>query len=153
MKRHLTLEEISKAKADKSIRDKLKAEIEEKGEKGRPVACAVEGGGGPINIRVATEDAIRHYCNSIGDVNPLYRSRDYAQKSIYGGLIAPPHFICAVSYLTNIAVAPLNKNLDFFLGLYEAGIQVEWFKPIRENDSFTAFELFTEAIDLTREHR
>lgn len=37
-----------------------------------------------------TLDAIQRYCRSVGDMHPLYFDEDYARKSRYGGLIAPP---------------------------------------------------------------
>ena len=44
----------------------------------------------------ATEDNIRKYVNGIGDMNPLYRDKEYAAKTRYGTIIAPPAFIFSV---------------------------------------------------------
>ncbi|ONH26424.1 FAS1-like dehydratase domain-containing protein [Pseudofrankia asymbiotica] len=41
----------------------------------------------------ATPDAIRHFVNGYGDDNPLYCDPEYAEKSRWGRLIAPPTFI------------------------------------------------------------
>ena len=83
---------------NKELRDKIKAEIEEAMGKGafdlRSVDAVEDRFG--MRQRVAGEDAIRNFCNGIGDVNPLYRSRDYAKNSIHGSIIAPPHFLVAV---------------------------------------------------------
>ena len=54
--------------------------------------------------RVATADAIRQFCDAIGDFNPLYRNREYVRNTRYGGLIAPPQFLGAV--------APYSVNGD-----------------------------------------
>lgn len=37
-----------------------------------------------------TLEAIQKYCRSVGDLNPLYFDEEFARKSRYGGLIAPP---------------------------------------------------------------
>jgi acyl dehydratase len=86
MKRYLTEAEISQAKADKSLRDKMRAALEEKIEVGK-----MQFGGRMMRL-VATEEAIKIFCDGNGDFNPLYRRRDYAKNSIYGGIIAPPSF-------------------------------------------------------------
>ena len=38
--------------------------------------------------------SIRKFALAIGDTNPLYYDKDYAGKSPYGGIIAPPTFVC-----------------------------------------------------------
>ena len=40
----------------------------------------------------ATRDTIRHFCEGIGDMNPLYRDPEYAKKTKYQKIIAPPCF-------------------------------------------------------------
>ena len=44
---------------------------------------------------VTTIDAIRHFVNGYGDDNPLFCNPDYAEKTRWGGLIAPPGFVAA----------------------------------------------------------
>ena len=44
----------------------------------------------------ATRDTIRHYCEGIGDMNPLYTDPEYAKKTPYGALIAPPNWLYSV---------------------------------------------------------
>lgn len=36
---------------------------------------------------------IRHWCEAMQDGNPLYNDEEYASKSKYGGVIAPPQMI------------------------------------------------------------
>ena len=38
----------------------------------------------------ASRSAIRHFCQGIGDTNPLYWDRSYAQQTKFGTIIAPP---------------------------------------------------------------
>src|SRR5699024_5320505 len=40
---------------------------------------------------------IRKFADSIGDSNPLYRDEEYADKTTYGGIIAPPTFPIAIA--------------------------------------------------------
>jgi 3-hydroxybutyryl-CoA dehydratase len=37
-----------------------------------------------------TLDAIQRYCRAVCDLHPLYFDEEYARRSRYGGLIAPP---------------------------------------------------------------
>lgn len=37
-----------------------------------------------------TKIAIQRYCRAVGDLHPLYFDEEYAKRSRYGGLIAPP---------------------------------------------------------------
>jgi len=159
MKRYLTEEEIQRAKADKKIREGIIAEIEAKLEKGKPRPVTVDGpdpetgykmGAYRMTRRVATEDAIRQFCDAIGDFNPLYRNRDYVKNSRYGGIIAPPQFLGALAPFSGIAKAA--EDLDFHVARVDAGVSVEWFKIIREDDRFTVFEYPTSVKDITREN-
>ncbi len=140
MRRYLTEEEINKAKADKSIRDKMRAAIEEKMGIGKMQF------GAAMVPRAATEDAIRLFCDSNSDLNPLFRSRDYAKNSIYGGIIAPSYF------LSTGMGSKRGAEQDFAMTGVDAGTRAEWFEIIRAGDEFTVFDVPTEVIDLTREH-
>ena len=42
------------------------------------------------SIVEVTEAMILHWCKAMDDRNPLYTNREYARKSKYGGIIAPP---------------------------------------------------------------
>lgn len=44
----------------------------------------------PVN-----EPMIHHWCDAIGDRNPSYLDRDFAAKSTFGGLVAPPAMLQA----------------------------------------------------------
>jgi acyl dehydratase len=159
MKRYFTEKEIHKAKADKKIREGIVAEIEAKLELGKPRLVTVDGpdpetgykmGAYRMTRRVATEDAIRQFCDAIGEFNPLYRNRDYVKNTNYGGLIAPPQFLGAVAPYSGIAKAV--EDLDFHVARVDAGVNMEWFKIIREDDRFTVFEYPASVKDITREN-
>ena len=80
----------------------------------------------------ATRDNIRHYAHGIGDDNPLWCDPDYAAKTKYGQLVAPPSF-----------VFPLNRILSGYVGglpgvhAMWAGANLTWHKPILRGDEFT----------------
>jgi acyl dehydratase len=95
----------------------------------------------------ATKLDIRRFAVATDDINPLYLDEDYAQKSSYGGLIAPPLFYMAP--LTNpvpesglrpdglpyegkfpIPPTPLPRLMD-------GGTEIEFFAPIRAGDTLT----------------
>lgn len=44
----------------------------------------------PVNVPM-----IHHWCDAIGDRNPVYLDRDFAEKSTHGGLVAPPAMLQA----------------------------------------------------------
>jgi acyl dehydratase len=46
---------------------------------------ARELGADPVN-----QPMIRHWCEAIGDANPVYTDPDAAQRSVHGGIVAPP---------------------------------------------------------------
>ncbi len=143
-RRFCTQEEVDKAKADKNIRDRLKAQIEDAMELGKPSIIAV------VN-RVATERAIKKYTDGLGDTNSLYRSRDYAQSSIHGTIIAPPSFLAAISWWFSGTLSRKVSKIELAIRSFEAGVKCEWFRVIREGDEFTCVEIPTEVIDITRE--
>ncbi len=41
---------------------------------------------------------IRQFVQAIDDQNPLWQDEEYARKSQYGGIIAPPHFILTIGF-------------------------------------------------------
>jgi acyl dehydratase len=82
----------------------------------------------------ATKDAIRHFADGIGDSNPLWRSEDYARKTRYGSIIAPPFFLNAISEGQAIL------GLRGVIALY-AGAEWEWSRIIRVNDTITAINI------------
>ena len=56
-----------------------------------------------------TESDIRHWCEVMQDANPLYYDTEYARKSEYGGMIAPPAMVQTWS------LATMKAALDHFV--------------------------------------
>ena len=61
----------------------------------------------------ASQDAIRHFAYGTDDGNPLWLDPDYAAKTRYGGLVAPPCFLVSVLYPI-LHGAPMEAPLSSF---------------------------------------
>jgi hydroxyacyl-ACP dehydratase HTD2-like protein with hotdog domain len=100
----------------------------------------------PWTIEASKLD-MKRFAVATDDPNPLYLDGEYAQKSHYGGIIAPPLFYMAP--LTNpvpesdlrpdglpyegkfpIPPTPLPRLMD-------GGTEIEFFAPIRAGDTIT----------------
>ena len=75
----------------------------------------------------ATRDTIFHFANGIGDTNPLFRDSEYARKTKYGRIIAPPCFLYSVQWLSP------GRGFTGAHGWYSGG-EWEWYRPIYEGD-------------------
>jgi hypothetical protein len=75
-----------------------------------------------------SRDSIKHFVDALGDLNPLYRDREYAKKTKYGTLVAPPTIFFTIVYGHYPEFA-----LPQFPTLY-VGDTYEWFSPIAEGD-------------------
>lgn len=82
-----------------------------------------------VNNEEATRMAIRKFADGIGDPNPLWSDADYAQKTRYGSIVAPPSWIFAVF-----------AGIQFGwrgLGGFHSATEVEFYRPILVNDRIT----------------
>jgi acyl dehydratase len=94
---------------------------------GVPITESIE----PWNYE-ATRDAIRHYAHGIGDDNPLWCDPDYAEKTHYGSIVAPPSFL----FSTNRFISGYCGGLSGVHAMW-AGADWEWHKPVLRNDAIT----------------
>jgi len=86
------------------------------------------------------EGAIQRYAQAIGDPNPLYNDPDFASKTKYGRLLAPPGF----------TGWPVKAGLDMFKlveslvkagapsRLLDGGVEFEFIEPIGAGDVLTS---------------
>ncbi|MFB2939482.1 amino acid adenylation domain-containing protein [Aerosakkonemataceae cyanobacterium BLCC-F154] len=86
----------------------------------------------PWNTEV-TAQAIRHFAYGISDDNPLWLDPDYARKSDYGSLVAPPTFLISVLY-PSLHGYPMKLSMSNLIG----ELEYEWFLPILEGDSLNS---------------
>jgi acyl dehydratase len=87
---------------------------------------------------VIDRTAIRRYAQAISDVNPLYIDEEFAKKSKYGGLIAPPTFIFDVSQDIFAEVGEDGRDLSRVtiqdLNAVRGGNEYQFFEPARPGD-------------------
>lgn len=85
------------------------------------------------HVRLASQDAIRHFAHGIGDPNPLWTDPAYAADTRYGGIIAPPCMLYAMDDVCSGQFGGLPGIHNMF-----AGTRFEWFHPISINDTIAA---------------
>ena len=88
--------------------------------------------------------AIIKFAEAIEDDNPVFNDDQTAQKSRYGGLIAPPTFLRSVGVdrPTYPFDLPFNRLLD-------GGSDWEYFHPVRAGDKITAVSEITDINERT----
>ena len=86
------------------------------------------------------EGAIQRYAQAIGDPNPLLNDPDYASKTKYGRILAPPGF----TGWPIKAGRPTEKLFAFLVKagapprILDGGIEFEFIEPIGAGDVLTA---------------
>lgn len=97
----------------------------------------------------ATRDTIRHWAESVGDLNPLWVDLDYAAKSKFGRLVAPPSFLFTTTnqgpfYLGRPTGAPRG-----FPGVHRVwtGDEWEWYAPILRGDEIRGTSKFLSMVE------
>jgi len=94
------------------------------------------------------EGAIQRYAQAIGDPNPLYNAPDFARKTKYGRLLAPPGFTgwpVKSGRLSERLIGSLAKA-GAPSRLLDGGIEFEFVEPIGAGDVLTAT---TKIADIT----
>jgi acyl dehydratase len=92
--------------------------------------------------------AIRRFADAVGDDNPLYHDEDYARKSKYGSIIAPPGFFgwpfnqdrnspLAVDIPLELESAFERTGYPLSLVL-DGGMEYEFFLPVHAGDILKA---------------
>lgn len=90
---------------------------------------------------VATRDAIRHFAECIGDINPLWSDETYASKTKYGGIIAPPCFLYSVWWAGG-SWGGLPGIHDF-----NSGCDWEFYKPVRKDDTLAVKARIVDVVE------
>lgn len=84
----------------------------------------------------ATRDNIKNYAEAVGDNNPLWINEEYAKKSRFGMITAPPTFLYNVTHGSTPALSAPGTPPPRSLGLLYAGAELEFFRPILLGDKF-----------------
>ena len=76
---------------------------------------------------------IRKFTLATGDPNPLWQDEEYASKSKYGGIIAPPTFILT------IGLEQIEHELTSLSSMttLHASTELECYQPVRPGDKIT----------------
>ncbi len=82
----------------------------------------------------ATRGAIRRFADGIGDTNPLWRDEEYAKKTRYGCVVAPPSWVFSV-------LAGIQFGWRGLAG-FHSGSDMEFYLPILVNDVIRPEETF-----------
>jgi acyl dehydratase len=86
------------------------------------------------------EGAIQRYAQAIGDTNPLYNDPDYASRTEYGRLLAPPGF----TGWSIKAERPTEKLFESLIKagapprILDGGVEFEFIEPVGAGDVLTA---------------
>ncbi len=82
----------------------------------------------------ATRGAIRRFADGIGDPNPLWRDEEYAKRTRYGCIVAPPSWVFSV-------LAGIQFGWRGLAG-FHSGSDMEFYLPILVNDVIKPEETF-----------
>jgi acyl dehydratase len=85
----------------------------------------------------ATRDAIYHLALAIGDLSPLYLDEDYAKKTRWGGMIAPPIIVQSMDTLRAVGHSGLPEGLPGVHSIW-TGSLYEWDREVRLGDRIRA---------------
>jgi acyl dehydratase len=92
----------------------------------------------PPHVREVERGSIQRYADAVGNGNPLYHDKEYAEKSRYGGIIAPPGFfgwptqsVPSSEGIVGLMTALINAG---YYRILDGGMTYECFLPVRAGD-------------------
>lgn len=116
--------------------------------------CALEGApaGPPIVARDPVNEAmIRHWCEALGDANPVYTDPEAAARSVHGGIVAPPAMLQAwtmvgpgeTRYPDAFGQGRVRVLLEEagFTGIVATNCEQEYARYLRPGDRITCTEV------------
>ena len=95
----------------------------------------------------ATRDNIKNFADAVGDANPLWLNEDYAKKSRFKGITAPPTFLYNVCHGSTPALAPPGQPPSMNLSLLYAGAELEFYRTMHEGDEFLVINAKSTGIE------
>lgn len=105
----------------------------------------------PSAWKEASMDNIRRYCVGAGNFNPLHMDEEYAKKSRFGMITAPPTFVFAVDLAASAIGGGVNpaRLSNKYISLFYASVEMEFHRPIWLGDRLYAQ---TTPIDIVRKN-
>ncbi len=94
------------------------------------------------HVEEATSDTIRHFAWGMGDANPLWTDPEYASKTRYGTIIAPPCMLYGMDLTCSGNVGGLPGVHAMF-----SGTRFEWYQPIKLNDRITTMAYLSDLTE------
>lgn len=103
--------------------------------------------GPPVTLEIE-KGMIRRFVHAVDDPNPLWQDEEYARKTKYGGIIAPPYMLSALMFLGKPTdpkaphgfVEPPVPDMPFppdITGVVDGGGEWECYKPLKVGDVIT----------------
>ncbi|MFQ5925525.1 MAG: MaoC family dehydratase N-terminal domain-containing protein [Dehalococcoidia bacterium] len=89
---------------------------------------------GTVTILEVEKGHVRMMAEALDDPNPLWQDEEYAKKTKYGGIIAPPAFLCSARAGTGRGVQMKTP----FLRVLAGGDELEYYLPVRPGDVITS---------------
>jgi acyl dehydratase len=81
----------------------------------------------------ASRDAIYHLALAIGDLSPLYLDEEYARKTRWGTIIAPPIIVQSMDVLRAVGHSGLPEGLPGVHSIW-TGSRYVWERPVKLGD-------------------
>ncbi len=88
---------------------------------------------GPSLVYDIEKGMIQRFARAVGDPNPLWQDEDYAGRSGYGGIIAPPNFILTLGF-DRVLEAFIS---DASLTVLHGSTELKCHQPVRPGDVIT----------------
>ena len=103
--------------------------------------------------------AIRYFALALGDDNPLYQDSAAASATRFGGIMAPPTFVCETNQFY-----PSKPDQDGYIGhiwplpvsnpaLIRGGNEYQFLEPVRPTDRVTVTWTITDINEKTTRNR
>ena len=100
------------------------------------------------------KEPVRRFADAVGDPNPLYHDEEYARKSRFGAILAPPGFLSSLWFtgrtraedigptalMQALAAAGHGRVLD-------TGIDYDFFQPVRVGDTIRSAAVVTNVVE------
>ena len=116
------------------------------------------GKAGDVMVFEVEKEPIRRFADAVGDPNRLYWDEEYAKSSKYGSIIAPPGFISSPWFSRPKSGAPASSTREELRaalqnagytnpGAVDAGIEYEFFCPVRAGDTIAFTSSIKEVVE------